>query len=208
MLSYLALGDSYTIGEQVPAEKNFPHQLVELLRADFRIDLAPPEIIAKTGWTTDELAAGIAAAPPRPPYDLVTLLIGVNNQYRGRDTENYKLEFGKLVAKAIYYAGGNARKVFVLSIPDWGLSPFAEGRDRPDIAADIDAYNKTNQAISLAYGCRYLDITPHSRTLEAEHFTPDGLHYTAGVYGVWAKKLAGRVAAAFGRGGGMPLVGR
>lgn len=201
MLRYLALGDSYTIGEQVPPEKNFPNQLADRLRAEFRVDLGVPEIIAKTGWATEELAEGIAAAAPNPPYDLVTLLIGVNDQYRGRDPEAYKTAFGKLLMKAIYYAGGNSARVFVLSIPDWGRSPFAKDRNRDEIAAGIDSYNKINQAISLAYRCRYQDITAHSRTLEesAGHFTADGLHYTAEVYTTWSKKLSGKVASALGR---------
>ena len=121
---YLALGDSYTIGESVAATERFPVQLAQTLK------MPEPQIIAKTGWTTDELNAAIDAADPKGPFDLVTLLIGVNNQYRGRDAEQYRGEFAALLKRAIRFAGGDAKKVIVVSIPDWGVTPFAEGRDR------------------------------------------------------------------------------
>lgn len=129
----LALGDSYTIGESVVETERFPVQLTRRLTAD-SIDIADPLIIAKTGWTTDELTAAISEKNIKDTFDVVTLLIGVNNQYRGRTAENYRLELKQLIETAIKYAGGNKRHVFVLSIPDWGVTPFAEGRDRKKLS--------------------------------------------------------------------------
>ncbi|MBK5260447.1 MAG: SGNH/GDSL hydrolase family protein, partial [Thermoanaerobaculia bacterium] len=123
---FLALGDSYTIGEAVPESERWPVQLANALRAR-GIDVNGPQIIAKTGWTTDELNAAIDAADPRGPFDLVTLLIGVNNQFRGRDAEQYRGQLAALLQRAIGFAGGDAKRVIVVSIPDWGVMPFAEG---------------------------------------------------------------------------------
>src|SRR5437763_16852926 len=124
----LALGDSYTIGESVSAADRWPNQLALQLRKD-GIDIAYPEIIAKTGWTTDELSSAIDAAKPHGPYALVTLLIGVNNQYRGRDAEQYRKEFVVLLQRSIAFAGNDPKSVLVVSIPDWGVTPFAHSRD-------------------------------------------------------------------------------
>src|SRR5437867_870540 len=135
-MRYLALGDSYTIGEGVAEQERWPVQLVRLLRHR-GVAIADPEIIARTGWTTEELAAAIAQHPPRGPYALVSLLIGVNDQYRGGDPEAYRPRFAALLAQAISFAGNDARRVIVLSIPDWGVSPFAAGGDRARIAAEI-----------------------------------------------------------------------
>src|SRR5687768_3440100 len=147
-LRYLALGDSYTIGESVPLEGRWPVQLAASLRQD-GIAIEEPTIIAKTGWTTDELSAAIDDAKLEPPYDLVSLLIGVNNQYRGRAAKEYRGEFDALLTRAIGFAGGDARKVFVLSIPDWGTTPFAisSGRDREQIARELDEYNAVAKAV-------------------------------------------------------------
>jgi lysophospholipase L1-like esterase len=184
---YLALGDSYTIGESVAASDRFPVQLARQLK------LGDPEIIAKTGWTTDELNAAIDAAKPHGPYGLVTLLIGVNNQYRGRDADEYRREFAALLQRAIGFAGGNAKHVVVVSIPDWGVTPFAEGRDRTKIGHEIDHFNAINREETQRAGARYADITPVSRrnkTLVA----PDGLHPSAAMYGEWVKVIAGAAA--------------
>jgi lysophospholipase L1-like esterase len=199
MLNYLALGDSYTIGEQVPAEDNFPHQAVALLREQYNIKVAPPEIIAVTGWTTDELEAGIKAENIEETYDFVSLLIGVNNQYRNRDIENYKEEFTALLDKAIRFANGHPDKVFVLSIPDWGVTPFAEGKDRQAIASQIDLYNAANKQIAKAHNCPYIDITPGSRQqgLDAAYLVADHLHYSGKAYRIWAEALVPLVAQAF-----------
>jgi len=191
MYSYLALGDSYTIGEQVPAQDNFPHQAVRLLRAQ-HVDVADPVIIATTGWTTDELAASIREHNITDTFSFVTLLIGVNNQYRGRDVENYKQEFTQLLNQAINFAGGDPRRVFVLSIPDWGATPFAEGRDRALIATEIDAYNAAQQHITEAKHCHFIEITQSTRiNAPKEAFlAADGLHPSGKEYEIWAKKLS------------------
>src|SRR5260221_5598221 len=157
---YLGLGDSYTIGQSVAAAENFPNQVVALLKKD-SIDIQPARIIAKTGWTTDELEAGIVVANSvdslRSSYDFVSLLIGVNNQYRGRAVENYKSEFEALLKKAIHFAGDRADHVVVISIPDWGVTPFADGRDRAQIAKEVDKYNAANKQITLQYHVEYID---------------------------------------------------
>ena len=191
---YLALGDSYTIGEMVAPSDNFPSQFCSLMKND-KIDFQPARIIAKTGWTTDELEAGIITAneqqPLRNNYDFVTLLIGVNNQYRGRPVENYKQEFEELLKKAIRFAGNRPDRVAVLSIPDWGVTPFANGRDRVQIAAEIDAYNAANKQITQSYNVHYTDITAWTREAanDLSLLTTDGLHPSAKEYRRWAEKL-------------------
>jgi len=194
---YLALGDSYTIGEQVLGTENFPNQTVQLLRKNLNLNIADPEIIATTGWTTDELEKAIDQAEPKTDYDLVSLLIGVNNQYRKLDMEVYKKEFAHLLSRAILFAGGRAHRVFVLSIPDWGVTPFAADKQPESIAQEIRAYNALNRAISLAYKCHYIDITPESRILgkNPENLSPDLLHYAASVYQSWAEQLAPMMGA-------------
>ncbi|MBI4674773.1 MAG: SGNH/GDSL hydrolase family protein [Chloroflexi bacterium] len=187
-LRYLALGDSYTIGEGVEPHECFPHQLAARLRGEgFLLD--DPEIIARTGWTTDELRAGIQARAPRGPYDLVTLLIGVNNQYRGRDVENYRVEFVDLVERAIVFAGNRPARVVVLSIPDWGVTPFAAGR--ANISAEIDAFNAVNRAETLRLGAQYLDITRAARQArhDATLIAGDGLHPSPKMYRAWVEQL-------------------
>src|SRR5215212_9687484 len=148
--SYLALGDSYTIGQSVLAAENFPNQTVQLM-IQLGYNFKSPEIVAHTGWTTDELQNNINNRTVTPPYDIVTLLIGVNNQYRGRTVENYKPEFESLLKQAIQFAGGKADHVIVLSIPDWGVTPSAAGRDSDQIAREIDEYNAANKALSENY---------------------------------------------------------
>lgn len=197
MHSYLALGDSYTIGEQVIAEENFPHQTVSLLNENFNLKVTIPKIIAVTGWTTDELNAAIKKEEIKETFDFVTLLIGVNNQYRGRDIENYKEEFTDLLNQAIAFAKGNPDRVFVLSIPDWGVTPFAEGKDRNDIALKIDQYNNAKKAITAAHKCHYFDITASTRKhgTDETFLTPDKLHYSAKEYRQWAEGLAPLIAS-------------
>lgn len=191
---YLALGDSYTIGESVPVSENFPNQVVSSMLNN-ATSFYPPRIIAKTGWTTDELEAGIAAAntaePLRSTYDFVSLLIGVNNQYRGRTVMNYQSQFEELLKKAIVYAGNKADHVVVLSIPDWGVTPFATGRNQVQIAAEIDAYNAANKEIALRYNVHYIDITPWTREAanDASLLAPDGLHPSGKEYKRWAEKI-------------------
>lgn len=178
---YLALGDSYTIGESVPADERFPHQLAR------ELGIPEPQIIAKTGWTTDELNAAIDAANPQGPFDLVTLLIGVNNQYRGRDAEQYRGEFAALLQRAIGFAGGDPSKVIVVSIPDWGVMPFAEGRDRRKIADEIDRYNLINQEEAMKARASYVSITGISRRDDPELVADDKLHPSGKQYAEWVK---------------------
>jgi lysophospholipase L1-like esterase len=191
MLSFLALGDSYTIGEQVLLAGSFPYQVTQLLRKAGK-DVAAPEIIAKTGWTTDELSAAIDETVFLKSYDLVSLLIGVNNQYRGRTAEQYKIEFEALLIKAIAFAGNDPVKVFVLSIPDWGVTPFAAGRDAGKIAVEIDAYNQHCKEVAEQYHCTFIDITEDQRAEgnNPEMLAEDGLHPSAKEYAKWADKLA------------------
>jgi lysophospholipase L1-like esterase len=185
---YLALGDSYTIGEQVLPEENFPNQTALLLKDT----LATPEIIATTGWTTDELNAAIDAANISTTYNIVSLLIGVNNQYRGRTVENFEIEFVQLLQRAIQFANNDPQHVFVLSIPDWGVTPFAEGRDNKKIAAEIDAYNNVCRLTAEKFNTHYIDITASQREdgNKDEFLAEDKLHPSGKEYAKWAAKLA------------------
>lgn len=187
---YLALGDSYTIGESVVLNKNFPNQTVALLRKE-KISIDDPAIIAKTGWTTDELQEMLNRTRLQVPFDIVTLLIGVNNQYRGRSTDEYAEQFTQLLQQAIGYAGEKPNHVIVLSIPDWGVTPFAEGRDRAKIAKEIDAFNAVNEKISKQYKVHYINITAFTREAATDRtlVTKDGLHPSAKDYGRWAEKV-------------------
>jgi lysophospholipase L1-like esterase len=189
--SFLALGDSYTIGESVPIYESFPYQTVQQLRTK-GMNVHAAEIIAKTGWTTDELMAGIERTTFEKSYDIVTLLIGVNNQYRGKDLLEYEKEFEKLLNKAIAFAGGNKQHVFVLSIPDWGATPFAASRDRIKIRKEIDEFNAINKKITDTAGIAYVSITEGSREASSNALlvAKDGLHPSGLEYGRWAKKLA------------------
>jgi lysophospholipase L1-like esterase len=184
---YLALGDSYTIGESVLAGERWPVQLAELLGGE-GVDLGQPTLIARTGWTTDELAAAMDEAAPQGPFDLVSLLIGVNNQYRGRGLEEYRTQFGALLQRAIALAGGRPERVLVLSIPDWGVTPFARGHDRAVIAKQIDQFNAVNAEAAARAGAAYVDITPGSRRAAAEPdlVAADGLHPSGRMYAEWA----------------------
>jgi lysophospholipase L1-like esterase len=189
---YLALGDSYTIGESVAPEGRWPAQLVASLRAS-GLAIDDPRIIATTGWTTDELSAALDATEPLgADWDMVSLLIGVNNQYRGRDTVDYAREFAALLERAIGYAGGRPQRVFVLAIPDWGVTPFAaaSGRDTAVIAHELDAYNAIAAAMCARRGVVFVDIAPVSRARGAETsmLADDGLHPSAALYTEWAKE--------------------
>ena len=193
-LDYLALGDSYTIGESVPEAGRWPVQLAAALR-ESGLAVADPRIIATTGWTTDELSAAMDAAEPLGRWDFVSLLVGVNNQYRGRDLANYSEEFAALLERAIGLAGDRPDRVLVLSIPDWGTTPFgqASGRDTALIASQLDAYNAAARAACEARGVAFVDITPASRAADAG-VADDGLHPDAAQYATWAA-LALPVAA-------------
>ena len=190
-LSYLALGDSYSIGESLPLEDNFPHQTVALLRKK-GISITDPEIVAKTGWTTDELMDAISKWSLKSSYDYVSLLIGVNNQYRGRDIASYQKEFEQLLLQAIQFAGDKPQHVFVLSIPDWGATPFAEGRDRKKIEREIDQFNAANFKIAQQYKVHYLEITAGTREAREDlsMVAEDKLHPSKKEYARWAEKLS------------------
>jgi lysophospholipase L1-like esterase len=196
-MRFLALGDSYTIGEAVASADRWPEQLAALLRTH-GLDIDELEIVAATGWTTDELEAAIDGVRPTGPYDLVSLLIGVNNQYRGRVLEEYRREFRRLLDRAVDFAGGEASRVVVLSIPDWGVTPFADGRDRSQIAREIDGFNAVNRAEALVAGARYVDVTSISREARAHPvlLAGDGLHPSGEMYRRWAELLLPVASAA------------
>lgn len=185
---YLALGDSYTIGESVADDERFPAQLVKRLSAE-GFDMGDPLIIAKTGWTTDELSAAIKEKNVKDTFNIVTLLIGVNNQYRGRSAEEYRGELKQLIETALRYAGGKKENVIIISIPDWGVTPFAEGRDRKKIAEEIDLFNKVKKEESDIYGIRFYDITEISRDPDPALVAADGLHPSAKMYKKWVDKI-------------------
>jgi len=196
---YLALGDSYTIGEGVTAEDRWPAQLVRLLRQR-AVRIADAEIIARTGWTTADLAAAIDSEAPRGDCDLVSLLIGVNDQYAGAPVARYELAFDELLQTAIQLAGGLAARVIILSIPDWGVTPFAaaKGRDPDRVAREISAFNAVNRTAALARGAGYVDVTPSSREVVRDGglLVADGLHPSARLYAEWARLALGAAIAA------------
>lgn len=196
MKKFLALGDSYTIGEQVEQGQSFPYQTKSILKDFYRIEIDNPEIIAKTGWTTKELLDAIEARQPENDFSLVTLLIGVNNQYRSQDIQVYNKEFKILLDLAIGFAGGNPKSVFVISIPDWGQTPFARGQDKLLIKYEINAYNKINETMTKEAGSNYLNITPNTRIhgMNLQYLTPDLLHYNKHEYKEWSEKLSGLIA--------------
>lgn len=198
-LTYLALGDSYTIGESVSQSASFPYQLQARLKAE-NLTLAEPKIIATTGWTTDELNTAIQQANLKSRFDFVTLLIGVNNQYRGYPLDTYKKEFSALLQTAINFAGGNKSRVFVLSIPDWGKTPFGinSSRNIEDIASDIDLFNAVCKGITVDEGVNYLDITPISRRglAEPDLVAADDLHPSKEMYAEWTGLLLPQVVKA------------
>lgn len=186
----LALGDSYTIGESVGEAERWPNQLRSLL-AQEEVHCSSPTIVAKTGWTTDELKAAIAQQDLKPSYDLVTLLIGVNNQYRGRDGEQYRAELRELIQYAISKAHGEPNRVILLSIPDWGVTPFAKGRDQAKIAREIDLYNRIKKEEAEKAKVHFIDITDITREIGGENadlIADDGLHPSGKMYLEWAKR--------------------
>jgi len=185
---FLALGDSYTIGESVSAAERWPVQLARNARRD-GIEIDEPEIIATTGWTTDELWAAMDRASPTGDCALVSLLIGVNNQYRGRSTDDYRAEFRKLLDRAITLARRDPARVMVLAIPDWGVTSFAAGRNRAQIAQEIDAFNAVNREEALKRAARYVDISAVSREAarDVSLIAEDGLHPSGRLYARWAE---------------------
>jgi len=189
--TYLALGDSYTIGEGVPLHDCYPYQAVQILRNSGKAFQAP-EIIAKTGWTTSELASQIDHTILNTVYDFVSLLIGVNNQYRGMPASHYSIEFEELLTRSVSLAGQKPSRVFVLSIPDWGLTPFAKGRDSDKITHEIAGFNNINRILTLQFNVNYIDVTsgsPETGT-NLPYLAKDGLHPSSKAYKRWAEMLA------------------
>jgi len=187
-LRFLALGDSYTIGEGVVPGERWPEQLCALLRAE-GIAIESPQFVAATGWTTSDLAAALRARQPEGPFGLVSLQIGVNNQYQGGSAEEFAAEFDALLERAIALAGDDPSRVIVLSIPDWGVTPFAEGRDRRAIGREIDAFNSACLSRTMRSGPHFVDVTGASREVGGEPgmLADDGLHPAAPLYLAWAR---------------------
>ena len=187
----LALGDSYTIGEGVPLHESFPYQTIQLLRKN-GFHIHAPEIVAQTGWTTFELAEHILHTKLNEHYDFVTLLIGVNNQYRGLSAEDYEADFEFLLKKAIHFAAEKSNHVIVLSIPDWGVTPFAKESDTKKIAEEIEAFNLINKNISTQHKVQYVEITESSKDANGDSslLAKDGLHYSGKEYIKWTKLVA------------------
>lgn len=193
-LTYLALGDSYTIGEGVSESQRFPNQLVDQLNSETNNNWGKPKIIAQTGWTVEELAEGINKEKiDGSTYDLVTLLIGVNNQYRGRSVESYKVEFEKMLARAIDFAGGDIEHVVVISIPNWGITPFAQAKN-VDLAAvekQIHTYNQVKREICEEKGIVFVDISAvyNESGAQIEMLAEDELHPSGQMYENWINEI-------------------
>lgn len=188
---YLALGDSYTIGEALPLTESFPYQTVQLLRAQ-NIDIAAPEVIAKTGWTTGELQDAINKYTFAKSYDAVSLLIGVNNQYRGYSIEDYKRDLKHLLYQALHFARGKKENVFVLSIPDYSVTPFAQTMEVTKIEKEIEAFNAAKKDFCNDLKVHFINITENTRQAKknVHLLAADGLHPSAAAYAEWASLLA------------------
>ena len=185
-LRYLALGDSYTIGHNVEIEERWPVQLVQRLRGQ-GVNMAEPEIIAVSGWTTSQLTKALDTSDPQGAFDMVSLMIGVNNQYHGLDTGQYRVEFVDLLHWSVAFAGDIPSNVIVVSIPDWSVTPFAEGKDRAQVAKEIDDFNFINQREAAMVGARYVNVTTVSRRAadEPHLLSGDGLHPSGAMYNRW-----------------------
>lgn len=183
--SYLALGDSYTIGESVKESERWPVQLSNSLRNK----LNKPVIIAKSGWTTDQLIDTLNKINFNKKFDFVSLLIGVNNQYRGRSVENFKEGFTILLKKSIEYANYKKERVLVVSIPDWGVTPFAKNKNRTIIGNEIDAFNKVIHDECMKNNITFFNITEISRKAVNDNslIAEDGLHPSKKMYKQWVK---------------------
>lgn len=186
---FLALGDSYTIGESVDEKGRWPVQLVDSLRKR-GVEISDPEIIARTGWRTDELAASVKDKKPAKDFDLVSLLIGVNNQYQGKSVKSYEPEFEALLKTAIEHAGGDKDKVFVVSIPDYGYTPFGKPKQKK-ITKELEGYNDANKRITDAHGISYYNITDTSQHgfKDPDLVAGDKLHPSAKQYSLWVEVI-------------------
>ncbi|WP_460470477.1 SGNH/GDSL hydrolase family protein [Emticicia fontis] len=185
--TFLALGDSYTIGESVLEKDRWSMYLIDMLKDEFTI--TKHDIIARTGWTTEELTQAIADSKNTNQYDMVSLLIGVNNQYRGQSIEKYRTEFRELLQISARFAHGDYKKVFVLSIPDYGITPFAASRDTKKIAKEIDEFNAVAKDECRKVGVPFLDITTITREhTDAAYIASDQLHFSGKMHELWATK--------------------
>lgn len=183
--TFLALGDSYTIGESVDEKDRWSRQLIDLLKIKF--NFTKHDIVARTGWTTSELTQAIEAKKLTEQYEMVSLLIGVNNQYRGQSLDSYRVEFRNLLNTSIKFAKDDAKKVIVLSIPDWGKTPFAKGQDTQKIASEIDAFNNVAKEECKKLNIVFINITDITRkNTDTSMFAIDGLHYSGKVHRLWA----------------------
>ncbi|WP_343637731.1 SGNH/GDSL hydrolase family protein [Fluviicola sp.] len=188
-MSYLALGDSYTIGESVPTSENFPYQLADSIRKKGK-EIESPVIIARTGWRTDQLMTAIESAQLKKEYDLVTLLIGVNNEFQGRSLQEYERDFKLLCKKSIELAGNKKKRVVVVSIPDYGYTPYGKP-DQERISGRINQFNASNKRIADSLQLKYVNITEISRKgiAQPDLVAEDGLHPSAKMYGLWVKEI-------------------
>jgi lysophospholipase L1-like esterase len=188
--SLLCLGDSYTIAESIPLHESYPYQTIQLLRAA-GLHFHAPEIIAQTGWTSFELADHLINFKLNESYDFVSLLIGVNNQYRGLPITDFAGDFEYLLKKAIHLANKKNDHVIVLSIPDWTITPFAEKQHKTGLSKEIDAYNELCKMMADKYHVHFIDITIESRKVGKDNslLGADHLHYSAKAYAIWAKKV-------------------
>ena len=186
--TFLALGDSYTIGESVDEKDRWSIQLISLMKNEFNI--TKHEIIARTGWTTAELIDVVEAKKLNEQYDMVSLLIGVNNQYRGQSLDTYRVEFRQLLNISTKLSKNDPKKVIVLSVPDWGKTPFAQGKERDNIATEIDAFNLVAKEECTKMNIIFIDITEITRkNIDSSMFASDGLHYSGKMYGLWANQV-------------------
>jgi lysophospholipase L1-like esterase len=184
----LALGDSYTIGESVAEDERWPVQLVNRINKQTQ-QFDSPKIIAKTGWTSDELKAAVLKSNITQKYDYVSLLIGVNNQYRGRSVKNFEKEFTDLLNMAISFSKAGKEKVFVVSIPDWGVTPYAKNRDTKKISSEIDSFNATQKMVCEKSGVIFINITDISRIADSKLIAEDGLHPSGLMYAQWIERI-------------------
>ena len=190
-LSFLALGDSYTIGESVNPNLRWPVQLVDSLNTTNKFSFKPPQIIARTGWTTSELQKAIAESNISETYDLVSLLIGVNNQYRGYNIELYRQEFRALLEESIYFARNDTSRVFVVSIPNYGVTPFGIKKGEEKIRQELLEYDKIAEQISSEYGIPFVNITPISERAKTDSslIANDELHPSGKMYSEWIHEI-------------------